>query len=475
MKGSGTPADLLVLGGGTAGLVAARTAAGFGARVLMVERDPAPGGDCLWTGCVPSKTLLAAARRVASARSASAYGLRVDGEVDLSAVLAQVRQAIATIAPVDSVATLAAAGVEVITGTGRFTGPHQLIVGDTVVRFSQAMIGTGVGPALPEVPGLAEVGPLTTDSVWALDERPGRLLILGGGATGCELAQAFARLDVAVVLVEARPRLLGEEDPDAARVVHEALVADGVEVRVGRTVQQVSVEEARLDDGSVVGFDRVLVATGRRPRTEDLGLAEADVRTDERGYVVVDEHLRTSNPRIWAAGDVTGHPQYTHLAGVHGSLVAANAVLGLHRSTASVLCPRVTYTDPEVAAVGVSSAEARGRRGLRVVEVDLAEVDRAITEQATAGFARLVLDRRSRLRGAVVVSPRAGETIDEAAVAIQHGLRSVDLVQATHAYPTFSDGLWNAAIADYSQQLRRPPTSWALGVLRRLRQPRVGT
>lgn len=466
--------DLVVLGGGTAGLVAARTAAAFGASVAMVERDEGPGGDCLWTGCVPSKAFRAAAATVAQARRAAAYGVTLtDGPVDFSAVMASVHEAVATIAPVDSVQATSAAGVSVITGSGRFSGCDQMTVTgvDGSVRqltFRQAVLATGAGPDVPDLPGLRERGFVTSDSVWELTELPARLLVLGGGATGCELSQAFARLGAAVTLVETSARPLPGEDPDAAQLVVAALRADGVDLQLGRRVHRFETGAALLDDGTRVEADQVLVATGRRSRTADLGCETVGVALAGNGDVVVDDRLRTTNPRIWAAGDLTGYPPYTHLAGMHGAVVAANAVLGLRRSASAVPAPRVTYTDPEVAAVGISVAEAE-KAGHRVVTLSHDHVDRAIAERRTDGFTRLVLDRRGRLRGAVVVSPRAGETISEATLAVQQRLSVGALTACTHPYPGFSDGLWNAAIAEYQRSLARPVTRRVIRTLRRLR------
>jgi pyruvate/2-oxoglutarate dehydrogenase complex dihydrolipoamide dehydrogenase (E3) component len=467
--------DLVVVGGGTAGLVAARTAAALGASVAMVERDAAPGGDCLWTGCVPSKTFRAAALTVAEARRAAAYGVElVPGPVDFAAVMAEVRRAVMAIAPVDSVEATTAAGVAVVTGTGRFTGPDELAVTavDASVRrlrFGQAVLATGAGPDVPPLPGLVERGYLTSDTVWELGELPARLLVVGGGVTGCELAQAFARLGSRVTVVEAGERLLSEEDPDASALVEAALTAEGVEVRTDRRIESFDGPLARLDDGTRVETDEVLVATGRRSRTADLGLGVVGVALQADGDVVVDPWLRTTNPRIWAAGDLTGYPRYTHLAGLHGAAVAAHAVLGLRRRAAAIPAPRVAYTDPEVAAVGLSAGQGRAA-GHRVVTLEHSHVDRAVTEGRTDGFTRLVLDRRGKLLGAVVVSPRAGETIAEATLAIQQGVSVATLTATTHPYPGFSDGLWNAAIGEYQRSLGRPPLRTGLRVLRGLRR-----
>ncbi len=452
--------DLVVVGAGTAGLVGSRTAASLGARVLVVEGDR-PGGDCLWTGCVPSKALLASAQRAASARTAGALGIRVDGvRVDFPAVLAHVRSAIASIEPEDSPGALEDAGVAVLSGWARLTGGTGVEVAGRRIRTRQVLLAAGSGPALPDLPGLRAAEPWTSDTVWDLERLPERLTVVGGGSIGCELGQAFARLGARVTLLEQADRLLPTEDPDASALVTEALLADGVAVRTGAGVDKVLGDRGdgtvRTTDGRTVGHDGLLVALGRQPRTRGIGLREAGVHVDAHGFVRVDRTLRTTNPRVWAAGDLTGHPQFTHVAGVHGSVAASNAVLGLRRKAETVTVPRVAYTSPEVAAVGVSATAADHHPGLSVVTQRHDEVDRAVVEGDTRGFSRLVLDRRGRLVGATLVGPRAGEALTELVLAIRHGMRTRDLAGTTHPYPTYSDGVWNAAIADVRRRLARP-------------------
>jgi pyruvate/2-oxoglutarate dehydrogenase complex dihydrolipoamide dehydrogenase (E3) component len=463
--------DLLVLGGGTAGIVGAKTAAGFGARVLLVEAART-GGDCLWTGCVPSKSLLAAAAAAAGARSASRLGVDVgDVRVDFARVMAHVHSAIGAIAPVDSPAALRAAGVQVLTGTARLTGPDTADVDGRPVRFRQALLATGAAPAVPPIAGLEPASVLTSENVWQLDELPGRLAVLGGGPIGCELAQAFGRLGAEVTLVEGTERLLTKEDPAAAALITSALRRDGIRVRLGRPVTKVVHHdrggELLLADGGVVAFDRLLVAVGRRPRTGELGCAAAGVELDSDGTVVLDAHLRSSNPRIWAAGDLTGHPQFTHTAGVHGSLAASNAVLGLRRTVDPVV-PRVTYTHPEVAAVGVSTSDVPA--GCTLHRWQHAHVDRAVTEAETEGFTALVLDGKGRLVGGTVVGPRAGETLAELTLAVRHGMRTSALAGTTHAYPTYNDAVWNAAVAHVRGRLTGPGPARLAGAAVRLRR-----
>jgi len=461
-----------VLGGGTAGLVAAQTAASLGASVVLVERD-APGGDCLWTGCVPSKTLLAVAHDVARARTTGTRaGLTVTGPVDFDAVMARVHKAIATIAPVDSVETLEGHGVTVVTGTGVFTGPDRLSVNGTTLTFQQAMIATGATPVIPPIPGLAASRALTSDTVWSLSELPGRLVVLGGGSIGCELGQAFARLGSRVTLVEGEQRLLPDEDPRVAELLLAALRADGVDVRLRQTCAGVNDTSVVLADQSIIGFDQVLVALGRTAHTDGLGLDAAGVRTRADGTVQVDQTLRTTNPRIWAAGDLTGHPPFTHTAGVHASLAVTNALLGLHRGTTKTAIPRVTFTSPEIASVGVRAPGPGDARNLRVATIDHDQIDRAVAEDETAGYSELVLDRRGRVVGATIVGARAGESIGEAMLAIQNGLTARAIASTTHPYPTFNDGIWNAAILDVRRQLGRAPVRAVIKLLRRIRRNR---
>ncbi|MGI8680773.1 MAG: dihydrolipoyl dehydrogenase family protein [Mycobacteriales bacterium] len=468
--------DLLIIGGGTAGIVAAKTAAGFGASVLLVEQDRT-GGDCLWTGCVPSKALLSSAHAAADARAAARLGVHVDGvRVDFAQVMQHVRLALTAIEPEDSPAALRAAGVRVVHGTARLSGPDTASVAGTTVRFRQALLATGSAPFLPDIPGLAQARPLTSDTVWELTELPQRLLVLGGGSIGCELGQAFARLGSQVTIVESAPTLLPGEDPTAATMLLAAFADEGIAVHNGGTATSV-----RRDGGADVTVtfsngtlrvDAVLVAVGRRPRTSELDLEHANVDLDKRGYVVVNNRLQTSNPRIWAAGDLTGHPQFTHTAGVHASTAASNAVLGLRRTVDTATIPRVTFTQPEIAAFGVNPDRAAAA-GLTVREVHHDHIDRAIAEDNTRGITRLVTDRRGRLVGATIVGPRAGESLAELILAARHGLRARDLAAAMHAYPTYGDGVWKAAIADVQHGLNRPAVAAVTRTLSAIRRRRV--
>ena len=466
--------DLLVVGAGTAGLVAARTAARLGASVLLVERARF-GGDCLWTGCVPSKALLAAADAAATARQAARFGVHAEvTRVDTREVMASVRRAIAAIEPDDSPRTQQAEGVQTATGEVVFTGPDSVTIDGEPLRLRRAVLATGSHPTVPDLPGMADADPLTSDSLWDLPELPARIAVLGGGAIGCELSQAMVRLGVHVTLVESAPRLLAAEDPMAAGLVQAALVRDGVHVRTGVGAVRVEAHVLHLDDGTAVPFERLLVAAGRAPRTAGLGLEVAGIELAERGHVQVDAQLRTTNPRVWAAGDVTGHPKYTHLAGVHGSLAAGNAVLGLRRTVRLDAVPRVTYTSPELAAVGAPTADdARRPAGHRVLTQDHRDADRAVTDQRTDGVTRLAVDARHRVVGATVVGARAGESLAELSLAVTKGLTTTDLAATIHPYPAYTDPTWDAAVEDATSRLDGRSARAVVAVLRRLARRRA--
>jgi pyruvate/2-oxoglutarate dehydrogenase complex dihydrolipoamide dehydrogenase (E3) component len=470
--------DLVVLGGGTAGLTAAVGAASQGARTLLLERDRT-GGDCLWTGCVPSKALLAVAARAQAVRTGGSLGVHGGGvTVDFAAVMSHVKRAVATIAPHDSPERLRREGVEVVRGTGTFTGPDRVEVAGRSVRFRNAMIATGASPLVPSIPGLREAEPLTSDTLWDLIELPRRLVVLGGGPIGAELGQAFARLGTRVTIVEMADGLLPREEPGAQELVAAALVADGVDVRVGTTAVRVHQDggSARLvaergGQEETIGYDELLVAVGRRPNVEAIGLEAAGVDLDARGAVAVDARLRTSNPRIYAGGDVTMLLPFTHTASAHGATVVKNALFGLRRPVDHERIPWVTFTSPEVARVGLSVAEADDRFGARarIRTAHHEHLDRAVTGGEIDGFATLVGDPKGRIVGATVVGPRAGETIGEVVAWMANGAKLSTIVRTTHAYPTWNEDLAAASLQDLQASLAhvRPLTRMLLW-LRRL-------
>ena len=455
---------LVVVGGGTAGLVSAVGAAGLGARVALVEREML-GGDCLVTGCVPSKAILRSARAAADARRAEAVGVRVAGvEADFAAVMRRMRERRADISPHDSAARLRSAGVDVFFGDGRFTSASTLDVGGRTLRFKRAVIATGGRPAIPPIPGLTAIPYLTNETIFALNERPRRLAVIGAGPIGCELAQAFARLGSAVTLVDQAAQVLPQEDPDAAAIVTNALAADGISI-----VLQAGVAAIRQgSEGIVVQLDRaareiacdqLLVAVGRTPNLERLDLPAAGVAADKAG-VTVDDRLRTSNPRIFAAGDVCSPFKFTHAADAAARIVIQNALFfGRSRASALVI-PWCTYTDPELAHVGMSAEAARQQGGnVETVTVPLDDVDRSVVDEERDGFVR-VHHRRGRMLGCTVIAPRAGDMIGVAAYALRRGASLDDLGATIFPYPTTTNAFRTAADAYRRTRLTPRVRTW---------------
>ena len=464
--------DLIVIGGGSAGLVASKTAANFGARVLLIEKDRL-GGDCLWTGCVPSKALISSAHVASVAARDARLAGRERQPVDFGATMLAVQNAVLTIAPVDSKEALEAEKVSVAHGEAKFVSPRSLTLDRAELPFRQAIIATGTSPVIPTLEGADGLHILTSESFWDLRVLPHELIILGGGAIGCELGQAMARLGSHVTIVQRGPRILPKEEGAAARVVHESLVNDGVTILTGRVAVAASSQDGlagtvTLDDGNSLKFDRIVAALGRRAETTPLNLRTAGVSTDPSGHIRVNRSLRTDNPRIWAAGDITGMPQFTHTAGVNGSIAATNAILGLRRNAETRVIPRVTFTSPEVAAVGIE-ASAADPRNHRVITQHHSHSDRAIAESNTTGFTQIVVDRRGRIIGGTIVGPRAGESVGELSLAVHARLSTGSVASTIHPYPTYNDPLWNAAVIDVRYRLGRGVVAAAIQLLARLR------
>jgi pyruvate/2-oxoglutarate dehydrogenase complex dihydrolipoamide dehydrogenase (E3) component len=472
-----TPAaryDLVVLGGGTAGLVAAIVSAGLGARVAMVEKHLL-GGDCLNFGCVPSKTLIRSARAVADIRAAGALGVRVPEkvEVDFAAVMERVRRVRAEIAPHDSARRFSDAGVDVFLGHGRFTDGRTVEVAGAKLPFKRALIASGARAAPPAIPGLAAEDCLTNETVFALTEQPRRLAVIGAGPAGCELAQSFARLGTRVTLVEIAPQVLIREDPDAAALVQAALARDGVELVLGAKLERVERRGATQHlYASVAGalreleVDAVLVTIGRAPNVEDLGLEAAGVAFDPARGVTVDDRLRTTNPKVFAAGDVCLETKFTHAADAAAKLVVRNAFFFGRRRFQDLHMPWCTYTDPEVAHIGLYPRDAE-RKGIAIdtFEAPLAGNDRAHTEGEHAGFLRVHVKKGSdAIVGATIVGRDAGDLLAPLATAMAGGLGLGKLVDLILPYPTRAELLKTVASAYTRTRL----TPFAARVLRGL-------
>ncbi len=443
MSEVGNNYDLLVIGGGSAGLVAAGFAAKLGASVAIVEKGLL-GGDCTWTGCVPSKALLKATRVARQSREGHRYGLPAsDQPIDLGRVMDWVHSVVAEIAADETPEKLAAEGIDIITGAGRFVDRHTLEVDGRRISAGKIVIATGARPVLPNVAGLADVECLTYLDIWDIRELPERLAIIGCGPVGSEFAQAFARLGSHVTQVEFADRMLPQEDPDISTLMTAAFGAEGIEqlfdARVSRMWRDGEGIHLQVDERDLV-CDRLLYASGRRPVVDGMGLEAAGVDFDRSG-IGVDDRMRTSQKHIYAVGDCNGSPQFTYYAGWQGAMAARNAILPGTDPGIVELVPRVTFTDPEVASVGLSEAEARARYGDIVVSKrPMSRVDRAVIEGTGDGVVKVVHRRDGTIVGVTIVAPPAGEMIHEWIVAMEAGQKLGDMAQVLHAYPTYSLG-----------------------------------
>ena len=462
--------DLCVIGAGSGGLSVAAAAAMMGVEVVLIEKGTM-GGDCLNTGCVPSKSLIAAARVAHEARQAARFGIVLDEpRTDFSRVHDHVREVIGTITPTDSEARFKAMGVRVLRGVARFTGRRQVEVGGETIVARRFIIATGSSPLIPPIRGIETVRVLTHETIFDLTDLPARLLVVGGGPIGVELAQAFRRLGSKVTVLEAGTAL-SREDPELAAEAIAALREEGVDLREGVRISHIDPAPGGLSlflegDATPIEATHLLVAAGRKPNVEGLGLEAAGVKFDRKG-ITVGRDLRSSNRRIYAVGDVAGGAQFTHAASYHASLVLRST---LFRSTGRVeerLIPRVTYTDPEIAVAGLSEAQAR-EAGYRVniLRWPFAENDRAQTGRETRGHIKVVCGRKGEILGAGIVGPHAGELISMWQLAVSRRMKISDVAQVVLPYPTLSEVSRRAAVLSYGPSLRNP---WLKRVLRLLR------
>ena len=451
--------NLVVVGAGTAGLVTANGAAGLGAKVALIERHRM-GGDCLNYGCVPSKALLRAAHAAADVRDAGELGVRVPAgaTVDFTAVMERMRKLRARISHVDSAPRYKGLGIDVYLGDAVFTGPDTVEVGGRTLRFARACVATGARAFVPDVPGLAGASYLTNETVFDLTELPRRVVCVGAGPIGCELAQAFARFGAEVHVLERSEYVMRREDPDAAAAVQRRLVRDGVRVHTRTKVVRVGGAAAGektvtiSEDGreSTIACDAILMATGRAPNVEGLGLDAAGVRWSAKDGVEVDDHLRTANPRVYAAGDVASRFKFTHAADFLARTVIENALFktGLlavagRKKASALTIPWCTYTDPEVAHVGAHGHELDAQ-GIahRTFTQPFSEVDRAILDGEEDGFVKVHVEAKSdRILGATVVARHAGDMIGELTLAMVNGIGLGSLARVIHPYPTQAEAI----------------------------------
>ncbi|MCZ7641910.1 MAG: FAD-dependent oxidoreductase [Pseudorhodoplanes sp.] len=464
--------DICVIGAGSGGLSVAAAAAAFGVPVVLIEKHRM-GGDCLNTGCVPSKALIAAARRAHLVRTSGAFGIEATVTVDFTKVRAHVHEVIATIAPNDSVERFRGLGVRVIKGEARFVGPKTVRVGDTTIQARRFVIATGSRPALPSIPGLKRLPYLTNETVFNLEQCPRHLLVIGAGPIGLELGQAFRRLGAQVTVLEAAAPL-AKDDPECASVVLDQLAREGIDIRTGVTV-------ARMDTGpagvravlqmgageEAIDASHVLVAAGRHAVVEGLGLDAAGISCGRNG-IVVDKGLRTTNRHVYAVGDIAGGPQFTHAANYHAGLVIRNALFRLPVSADDSLIPRVTFTDPELAHAGLTEAQARARHGaVRVARWPYRENDRAQVERETHGHIKVVMSARGRILGATIVGTDAGELISTWALAVERRMNIRAMTGVVVPYPTRAEIGKRAAIDVFARRLTSPLVRRIIGWLRR--------
>jgi pyruvate/2-oxoglutarate dehydrogenase complex dihydrolipoamide dehydrogenase (E3) component len=444
---------LVVIGAGAAGLVSAAGSAALGAKVALVERHLL-GGDCLNVGCVPSKAVIGAARAWHAARAGAPFGAPASAasDGDFAVVMERMRRLRAQISPVDSVERYTGLGVDVFLGHGRFTGRDTVEVGGATLRFRRAVIATGARAAAPPIPGLEQAGYRTNETVFALTELPRRFAVIGAGPIGCELAQAFARFGSRVTLFEVASQVLIREDADAAKIVQDALVRDGVELVLGAELVEVRGPGERVivwergGERRETACDEILVVVGRAPNVEGLGLEEAGVAYDRAG-VSVDDRLRTTNPRVFAAGDVTPQLKFTHLADAHAAMVIQNAFFFGRARHPSLVVPWVTYTSPEVAHVGLYEKDAQALgHSTQVITVPMREVDRALLDGQDEGFLRVIVESgKDRILGATLVAEHAGDMIGELCLAITHRIGLGKIATTIHPYPTQSEVFRKAA------------------------------
>lgn len=457
--------NLVVIGAGTAGLICAAGAAGLGAKVALIERH-LMGGDCLNTGCVPSKALIRTARSVHDASTAEEFGV-LGGEaigLDFNVAMQRMRRLRAEISQHDSATRFRdELGVDVFIGEGRFSGPDSIEVDAKTLRFKKAAICSGARASAPPIPGLPEAGYLTNETVFSLTDLPPRLAVIGAGPIGCELAQTFSRFGSKVTLIELSTTILGREDRDAAAILQTAFIREGIDLQLGVKILRIEKHDntkvvylERDGQQIEIATDEILVGVGRTPNTEGLGLQAAGVVFDTNG-VKVNDRLQTSNPAVYAAGDICSAHKFTHLADAQARILLANALFKGRQKSSDLIVPWCTYTDPEIAHVGMyeQDAEAVGI-SVTTLTIPLAEVDRAVLDGETEGFARVHLQKGTdRILGATIVARHAGEMINEFSLAITNKLGLGAIARTIHPYPTQAEAI--KKLADAYNRTRLTP------------------
>lgn len=457
--------NLVVIGAGPVGIAAAPEALALGAKVALIERDLI-GGDRLNVGCVPSKAIIRTARLYAEMRAAESFGGQVPGAIGIgfATVMARMRRIQARLSQAASAQRLSEAGVDVYFGEARFAGSDTVAVAGEVLRFRKALIATGARPLTAPIPGLAEAAYLTNENIFDLTECPRRLLVMGGGPLGCELAQAFCRFGARVIIAQDDPMFLPREERDAAQILSDALAYDGVEIHLNTTVVAVRMDGTQkivelVCDGDKfsIAVDEILAGIGRAPNVDNINLEAAGVRYDAGAGICVDDFLRTSNPRIYAAGDVCLQHKFTHTAEASARIAVRNALFLGRKRLSALIIPWCTYTDPEIAHAGLYAREARAKAiPVRTFTILMHDVDRAVTDGEENGFVKIHVRQGSdQILGATVVASHAGEMINGLSLAISAGIGLRALARVIHTYPTQADAIKMAADA-YSRKRLTP-------------------
>lgn len=454
--------NLVVIGAGAGGLVSSYIAAAVKAKVTLIEKDKM-GGDCLNTGCVPSKALIRSAHAIAEIKRADEFGIETDVKsIDFEKVMGRIQRVIKSIEPHDSIERYSGLGVECLTGEATIIDPWHVKIGDTTLSTKHIVIATGASPIVPNLHGLDRVPYLTSENLWSLKAQPKRLLVMGGGPIGCEIAQSFSRLGTEVTQVEMAPQLLGREDPDAVNIIHDELIHDGVNVLVEQKVMGFEAEGsdyfAVLENGERIQFDYVFLALGRKANLDGFGLENVGLAVTERGLLEIDAYQRTSLPNIFAVGDVCGPYQLTHVAAHQAWFAAVNALFGSLKKFATDyrVIPAVTYTYPELARVGISETEAKSAgMDVQVTKYHIDDLDRAITDSETKGFVKVITAGKSdKILGVTIVASNAGELLAEYTLAMKYGLGLNKILGTIHPYPTMSEA--NKYVAGNWKQINAP-------------------
>lgn len=455
--------DLIVIGGGAGGLTVAAGAASLGAKVALIEKEEQPGGDCLHFGCVPSKAFIEIANRINNARSLEEFGVHVSENIQMEAVMKKVKEAIDHIQVHDDADRFRKLGVDVYIGIGAFRSKNEVMINNGEIIFGKRIvISTGSKPFVPEIPGLKENGFITNETIFSLSTLPKRLLVLGGGPIGIEMAQAMARLGSEVTVVERSDGVLVKEDGEVKQLMKDVLskemkliynaTVSSIETGSSGIIAHLTVEPGEQE--ITIEVDKILVATGRTPNSDKLQLTNANVETDNRGHIKVNARLQTNIPHIYAVGDVNGTLPFTHVAGMEGKLVVQNALIGLRRKIDYSNVPWVTFTSPEVFHLGLTEEEAKDKKlEYDTYKVDLSEVDRFVTDHQTTGFVKIITDKKGKIIGAHAVGNHAGDWMQEVVFSKQFKKKLGSISNVIHPYPNHSAAVQRTADAFWRKKL----------------------